>query len=624
MDTDPNPNPNSYCNSYYSFSRFSTREVYIGDVPMGAGHPVRVQSMTSVPSGDVVSTVRQILDLYRAGCEYVRLAVPGLREAEHLPEIMKSVRSLGCPVPLIADVHYLPGVAELAARSVEKVRINPGNFTDRPGSGRQDRSDRQYREALERVEERLIPLINICRRERTALRIGANHGSLAPRILYRYGGTPEGLVESVLEFARICVRQSFFNVVVSLKASDVGLMVRSNRLLVHAMMKEGMNWPVHLGVTEAGDEDEGRIRSAAGIGSLLLDGIGDTIRVSLTEDPVREIPVARDLLSSITTGRLLDQVADGEPPWFSPFQEPKASVPADASKPVVIASAEEKDLAGFRAKGLQLLPDYFVHPASQGALLKTEFSSGKVTGRRAGRIIPCASSHNGDSQQDDLLLMTLSPSQEGLGLPVWGAPAGKGAGLILDAGYGYAGTAHLTRRICRQVHQAGINIPVILKISPGKEKREVFLVKSSAIAGSLLTDHLITGLWLDSAPSDAGWLTELSFGILQATGARLTRTVFIACPSCGRTTFDIQSVLKRVKERTSHLVGLKIAVMGCMVNGPGEMAGAEWGYVGSGKNRVTIYRGNHPVLKNIPEKNAVDELVRLIRESGEWHEPETV
>lgn len=554
-----------YCENVTCFVRFKTREILIGDVPLGGKNPVRIQSMTNTNTNDIDATVAQTIRLADAGCEYVRITAQGVKEAENLEVIRQKLRSLDYHVPLIADVHFNPHVAEIAARYVEKVRINPGNYTDKKKTT--GYSSGEYDLEIEKIREKLTPLIYICKQYDTVLRIGSNHGSLSGRILDRYGDTPEGMVEAALEFIRICREKDFHKLVISMKSSNVKVMVESTRLLVNRMMAEGMDYPVHLGVTEAGDGEDGRIKSAAGIGSLLEDGIGDTLRVSLTEDPEAEIPVAGMLADYYAKRTKSSAKPKAHSLPYNPFSFQRREVRPVSNigggfPPLIITCREDlKNFTNVCFKTISSLADLRKNSLSDRRNKNTVF------------IISSAK-----------------------------------AGIKKE------------RRLIIEMMNSGTDVPVIIKRKYNCAA-EVLVIRASADYGSLLTDGLIDGMWID-APRifSSEKREELSLGILQATGARISKAEFISCPSCGRTTYDIQKSLKNIKARTSHLKGLKIGVMGCIVNGPGEMADAHYGYVGSGKGKITLYKGKKVVRKNIDEAFAVEELVELIKNNGDWQE----
>jgi len=490
--------------------------------------------MTNTDTMDLASTLNQCSLLIEAGCELIRITAQGLREAKQLEEIKNELIKRGHEVPLIADIHFNPKAAELAAGIVEKVRINPGNYVDRKGSAPKVYSDSEYREELERIAERIQPLISICKKNNTAIRIGVNHGSLSERVMNRYGDTPAGMVESAIEFASICAQLGFEKLVLSMKSSDVKQMIYANRLLVQRMISEGMDFPIHLGVTEAGDGEDGRIKSAAGIGALLADGIGDTIRVSLTEDPVAEIPVAMMISSQFAERRKAGDVNDKTDVF---------SLPTSYKRHL-------KD--SFQGIGAEYVP------VVSGELTDDIIRSGQV----------------------NIIQAETTPLLEEV------------------------------KNDCR---------PLILKINEGGRSIDEIIINSSSILSKLMVDGYGDGIWID-AGVDPVHLNEIELGILQALHLRISKTEYIACPSCGRTQFNLLEVLDKIRQKTAHLKGLKIGVMGCIVNGPGEMADAHYGYVGSGNGKITLYKGKEVIMKNIDENLALDTLISLIKENGDWIE----
>ncbi|MBP6978177.1 MAG: (E)-4-hydroxy-3-methylbut-2-enyl-diphosphate synthase [Lentimicrobiaceae bacterium] len=535
---------------------------------MGGNHPVRIQSMTSVPTMDTQLTVEQVMRMITAGCEYVRITTRNVREAENLLSIKRELKNNGCDVPLIADVHFNPSVAEMAARIVEKVRINPGNYLPEE-TGLLHASEAEIKDC---IRNRLLPLIRICKENGTALRIGSNHGSLSGRIVARYGDTPLGMVESALEFARICREENFNELVISMKSSNTRVMIYSNRLLVQRMKEEGMNYPIHLGVTEAGDGEDGRIKSAVGIGTLLREGIGDTIRVSLTEEPELEIPVARMIL----------QVSCQE---LCPAKRSEAGS----------AVPPRRDL---RFAPISSLIEY-----SRRKTLQV----GEVGGTRVP-IVATAEPIPGN-------IFTARPGKltEELISKLKNDPS---AVLVAESDVDSGHSAH--RALFKQLNEIQCLTPVIIKVHYPRMDSQELLIRSSIDFGSYLIDGLGDGIWIDAEGQSRDFINPLSYGILQGSRCRFSKTEFIACPSCGRTLFNIQDTLHRIKERMGHLQNLKIAVMGCIVNGPGEMADADYGYVGAGFGKVTLYKGNTIVRKNVDEKDALGALEDLIRSNGDW------
>ena len=550
--------------------RFLTREVRLGDLPMGGNNPLRVQSMTNTDTNDTESTVRQCVQLAEAGCEIVRITAQGVSEAKNLLEISKTLRAKGCKIPLIADIHFQPKAAEIAAGIVEKVRINPGNYYDRNNFLLAEYTEKQYNLELEHVADKLSPLVSICKRNGTVLRIGSNHGSLSKRIIARYGDTPAGMVESALEFARICRGEGFHDLVLSMKSSNVRVMVQSTRLLVQKMLEEKMDYPIHLGVTEAGDGEDGIIKSASGIGALLIDGIGDTIRVSLTGDPVKEIPVAKEIVKRFTSGE------------------------------------KRSDLGGKWSGESGTLTDEGLNSLRFGQMLDP-FSYKRRTGMTAG----CFGGNNP--------VQVLVSHENELNLVDETGTVGE---TISKENLVHI---HILRGSPREMRLEAIKLlmtrsakPIILKNAYLTKDTLEFQVNAAIDAGSLLIDSIGDGLSLEAPELNKEWESRTAFGILQATRTRITRMEFISCPSCGRTQFDIESALKKVKQATSHLKGLKIAVMGCIVNGPGEMADADYGYVGAGRGRITLYKGREVMKRNLPEMEAIEALIGLIRSSGDW------
>ncbi len=573
---------------------YITKEVHIGSVPVGGFNPIRIQSMTSTNTMDTKATVAQSIRMIEAGCEYVRITAPGVKEAENLANIKRELKNKGYSTPLIADIHYQPKAAEIAARIVEKVRVNPGNYVDRK-RGRFQFTESEYLAELEKIREKIKPLISICKDHGTVMRIGSNHGSISERILLKYGNTPAGMVESALEFVRICEDLDYYNLVLSMKASNVKVMVQANRLLVKKMMEEGMNYPIHLGVTEAGDAEDGRIKSAAGIGSLLIDGIGDTIRVSLTEDPEFEIPVAKQIVQSsgfrvqgsdIPIDKSYDNINSSFDPYiYTRRRTRKQGMIGDTQPPVVIINENNYDNHTIDES---FAPDYLF---TQDFRLKTK--DGNYIDSEIKEININLSDIDELINVNDSILI-LKSEQE--------IPIQKTKGVIENL-----------------INKKTVS-PVILKRVYSGLSKDEFLLKATADCAYLLVDGLIDGLWLEADNIDQRDICETAFGILQATGARISKAEFIACPSCGRTQFRIQDALQKIKERTHHLKGIKIGVMGCCVNGPGEMADADYGYVGAGKAKITLYKSNQIVTQGINENEAVDELIKLIKADGNWIE----
>lgn len=550
----------------FNYKRRSTWPVRVGRVELGGSNPIRLQSMTSTSTMDSEGSVAQIKRIVDAGGEIVRLTAQGVREAENLADIEARLRAEGVDTPLVADIHFNPRAAFAAASRVEKVRINPGNFVD-PGRvfKKIDYTDEEYAAEIEKIEEGLVPLLDICREHSTALRIGVNHGSLSDRIMSRYGDTPAGMVESAMEFLRVCLKHDFRDVVISIKASNVGVMVETMRRLVAAMDAEDMHFPLHLGVTEAGDAEDGRIKSAVGIGSLLADGIGDTIRVSLSEEPECEIPVARAITDFIGT------LKDGG-------EVRPAEIPAGYD---IYAPVRRKSLWAGRLPqvvGLDMSAD-----ALDGALhLRAE-----------------------DGLSDETAAALAAEPERTVVLESADANAiGQMKSLMF---------AMMNR---------GLENPVIIRRDYGDAEEDRLIIAASIELGAMLLAGFADGIWIDSARLDRERLNAITLNILQATRLRISKTEFISCPGCGRTLYDLQSTLRDIKAATSHLKGLKIGVMGCIVNGPGEMADADYGYVGAGVGRISLYKGKECIEKNIPAEDAIAHLVELIKANGDWREVE--
>jgi (E)-4-hydroxy-3-methylbut-2-enyl-diphosphate synthase len=564
---------NQFIENPYNYQRFKTRIVKIGNTALGGDNPIRIQSMTNTDTMNTDATVAQSIRMIEAGCEYVRITAPGVKEAENLANIKNELLKKGYQTPLIADIHFNPKTAEIAASIVEKVRINPGNYVDR-NTGKFEFTDKEYQEELVRIAERIFPLIEICKKNQTAIRIGTNHGSLSNRIINRYGDTPKGMVESAMEFIRILNGFDFNNLVLSMKSSNVKVMIASTRLLVAKMKEEGFNYPIHLGVTEAGDAEDGRIKSAAGIGALLHDGIGDTIRVSLTEDPEFELPVARKIIDFYNKTVVEDKSETSVFP-VNPFQYSRR-------KSLLIneiGSNQAVKIVG------DINADY-------------SFINNQLKNNTTVLPIDYVFIDNIEEFEIEILQKKLSDKI-----------------LVFDL---KTQNSFQERKLFSLLNKYQIVLPVIIKKTYNIADLELFQMKAAADFNALLVDGFVDGIWIENPNFDLGLITKTSFNILQACGVRISKTEFISCPSCGRTQFRIMDALKLIKERTSHLKGLKIAVMGCIVNGPGEMADAHYGYVGAGNGRITLYKGKEVVEKNIPENEALDKLIELIKANGDW------
>lgn len=621
--------------AFFNYSRRQTHEVQVGGTPLGGDNPIRVQSMTTTPTTDTEACVEQAERIIKAGGEYVRLTTQGVREAENLKNINARLREDGYMTPLVADVHFNPHVADVAALYAEKVRINPGNYVDPARTFKKlEYTDEEYAEELKKIEKQFVPFLNICKENHTAVRIGVNHGSLSDRIMSRYGDTPAGIVESCMEFLRICKREKFDNVVISIKASNTVVMVQSVRLLVEAMNKEEMDYPLHLGVTEAGEGEDGRIKSAVGIGALLCDGIGDTIRVSLSEEPEAEIPVARHLVDYITK-RTAHMPIPGNSfegfNWASPERRKTKAVGGIGGDnlPVVISSriaagangngqALQKETSGdatlqpdFLYVGTEMpaevLPEQkYIVDFDRYARLEGDktniypifpynavpFISGVKAdlkflvlpyGAASEEYIPCLKAH------PEVVVVSMSNHQNKLGEQ---------------------------RALLHEFMNEGIENPVVFcqMYSHSQEEKGDFQLEAAADMGALMFDGFTDGIWLmNNGTLSDDVIDATAFGILQAARLRTTKTEYISCPGCGRTLYDLRTTIARIKEATKDMKGLKIGIMGCIVNGPGEMADADYGYVGAGRGKISLYRRKECVEKNIPEEEAVEKLLQLIR-----------
>lgn len=549
-----------YTSNPFEYSRRISREVNIGGIPLGGSHPIRVQSMTNVPTIETEACAQQIVRMVRAGSEYVRLTTPRMEEAKNLINIKKRLKELHCEVPIVADVHFTPDVAEVAAGIVEKVRINPGNYTDRKII--REYTEQLYREALEKTADRLIPLLKICEQHCTALRIGTNHGSLSPRIVSRYGDTPMGMAMSAMEFIEICESYGFHHIVLSMKASNVRIMTESVRIVTAMMDTKGWNYPLHLGVTEAGNGTYGRIKSTAGILPLLYDGIGDTIRVSLTEAPENELPIARLMVQLATeirkeTTRASEDTIAYNPYRFSRRKGETAFLPHN-SKAFVISNWEGREKEDLSEADVRTLP---------------RIKSSDELPRAAPALVL-------DTASDESVLEI--------------------------------------RRFFNHLLQQKNSAAVIVRRHYEEQDWERFYAQATADFASLFIEGWGDGLWLSNPHFPDENLYRLSQQILQACGIRFAQAEYIACPSCGRTQYQIEKVLEEIRKRTSHLKNLKIGVMGCIVNGPGEMADADYGFVGCGGGKVSLYKGQKAVYQQIPQEKGIDKLIQLIKENGDW------
>lgn len=607
---------------YFNYSRRKSSTVRIGNTPLGGTNPIRIQSMANVSTMETDAAVQQAIRMIDAGAEYVRFTAQGEREARNLGVIRKQLKEAGYLTPLVADIHFNPRAADAAAEEVEKVRINPGNYVDKVKTfDLLEYTDEEYAAELQKIRDRFIPFLNICKAHGTAIRIGVNHGSLSDRIMSRYGDTPEGMVASCMEFLRICRDEDFSDVVISIKASNTVVMVKTVRLLVHTMELEDMHYPLHLGVTEAGDGEDGRIKSAVGIGSLLSDGIGDTIRVSLSEDPEAEIPVARKLVDYILEREGHTPIEATLAPGYNPISpETRLSRMVEGiggnSQPLVISDRSNGDFEFDRT----VLPDYIYIGKEDPDNLPDHFrllvdahfwkerpnaypyfiASEIETLKDYSAAIKFVRLTNHDLTDHAIELLKQDPSV-----------------VIILSTHNLNGVGS-QRAAMHRLMTAGCDAPVILHREYRETDMEALQLKAAADLGTLLLDGFGDGVMLHNEGDNTATIDNYMFAILQATRKRISKTEYISCPSCGRTLYDLQTTIARIKEATSHLKGLKIGIMGCIVNGPGEMADADYGYVGAGKNRISLYKGKECVLKNIPEEEAVQRLVQLIKDNGDW------
>ncbi len=662
-----------YCVSRSRSIRRHTREVKVGMVGVGSSNPLRIQSMTTTDTLDVEATAKQSIELAEAGCEIIRITAPNVRASTALGEIARKVREAGVDAPLVADIHFLPEAALEAAKHVEKVRINPGNYADRKKFAVREYSDAEYEKELERLEEAFSPLVERCKELGRSMRIGTNHGSLSDRILNRYGDTPRGMVESALEFVRIAEARGYGDMILSMKASNPKVMIEAYRLIAACMDKEGMSYPLHLGVTEAGDGEDARIKSAVGIGSLLLDGLGDTIRVSLTEDPVREIPVARELAQRIEKSWIQGSRKESEEPdeeidpfsyerrdcesidlghgvRLGPKEPPRVVVSID--RPVTKGEAIAQDLKDAQSsrpnapiEGIHLRIDtseewdhleklagktgasspFYVLEFGDGlaldatvnlpprALLYRSFSSGE--GDRLREFLAFGSTVDRllivGANSDDLRNGLAGVLKESKTRPISTIRSADEAGHVVAA----------YRDLASALHEHGLPLPLWIRFAPQPNDSPLGrLLDASILSGSLLCDGIGDLLGI-SGEENYGRARDRAYDLLQGSRARISKTEFVVCPSCGRTLFDLESTTQRVKESTGHLKGVTIAVMGCIVNGPGEMADADFGYVGTAPGKVDLYVGKQRVQSAIVEAEAVNNLVGLIKEEGKWIDP---
>jgi (E)-4-hydroxy-3-methylbut-2-enyl-diphosphate synthase len=611
-------------------SPYCSSVVLIGSIPLGGDHPIRIQSMTNTDTLDTNASVAQCIRIIEAGADYVRLTAQGTREAENLAKIKMELLKAGFETPLIADIHFNPAAAEVAAAIVEKVRINPGNYADKRASFKQiNLSDKAYLEELERIHSRLLPLINTALLNKTAIRVGVNHGSLSDRIMTMYGNTPAGMAISAMEFIKIFRAENFHNLVLSMKSSDTAVMIDATRTLVGMMTEEGYYYPMHLGVTEAGEGEDGRVRSAAGIGALLSEGIGDTIRVSLSEDPEKEIPVAKKLVEYFPRG-----IASSGPekPVSYKLHLEKPDILKHIKGPLVIAN-----MTSYVALNPEAYKDAgYTEDKKSGSLVKSDGAADLIITSNCPEVVPAQVSLVLPykiwlvNKKVERAYPLFSPEtyvenrvrHENLNLVLTGSHFNIAMMKRVDSKtsiiiftFNPEKERYATDKFMNALEENNLDFNIILNPVFNENRLEDLQIKAASFLGRYITDKRISGISIANKGSIGLKETNaLGFSILQCTETRITRTMFLSCPTCGRTKFDLQEAVKKVKEKTGHLKGLKIAVMGCIVNGPGEMAGADWGYVGAANGKVHIYKGTVPILKNVPEKVAAEELLRLIEE----------
>ena len=609
----------------FNYRRRSSSPVQVGDLQIGGDAPIRIQSMTTTNTNDTEACVEQAEKIIKAGGELVRLTTQGRREAENLKNINAQLRADGFNTPLVADVHFNANVADVAALYAEKVRVNPGNYVDPARVFKKiEYTDAEYADELKKLEDRFVPFLNICKEHHTAVRIGVNHGSLSDRIMSRYGDTPEGIVESCMEFLRICKKEQFDNVVISIKASNTVIMVRTVRLLVDEMDRNDMHYPLHLGVTEAGEGEDGRIKSAVGIGALLADGIGDTIRVSLSEEPEAEIPVARHLVDYITKreGHLMvPATASPDFNWLRPERRKTRAAGGigGSNVPVVIASLPNGQTPDAVEFGADTTPDYIYCGSSlpanrkEGQKYIVDFNA--YTGAKdTYPIFPYNATPFISSVKADVKFLVLqlgAPSEEYL------ACLKAHPEVVVIAVSNQQNKLGEQRALTHELWTNGLFNPVVFAqmYRHSAQEKPDFQLEAAADMGALMIDGLCDGIWLmNDGDINVRDIADTSFAILQAARLRTSKTEYISCPGCGRTLYDLRSTIAKIKAATAHMKGLKIGIMGCIVNGPGEMADADYGYVGAGPGKISLYKQKMCVEKAIPESEAVEHLLRFIEE----------
>ncbi len=638
----------SYCNSLTEYSRRITQPVMVGDLGIGSDFPIRIQSMTTVDTMDTAGSVAQSIRMIESGCELIRITAPSVKEAQNLENIRQDLRKAGFNTPLVADIHFTPNAAELAARIVEKVRINPGNYADKKRFEHIDYTDASYASELQRIRDRFLPLVRLCKEYGTAMRIGTNHGSLSDRILSRYGDTPAGMVESALEFLKICEDENYYNVVLSMKSSNPQVMVHAYRLLSQRLDEEGLKpYPLHLGVTEAGEGEDGRIKSSMGIGTLLEDGLGDTVRVSLTEDPEFEAPVAEALVKRYFVRNDNYPVPEADTAALHPFRYQKRTTVevgnlGGSNVPRVIAdySAFEnvtvEDLRNIGHFYLPLPDKWKMNDLGADFIYSGGRPISFMLPNGLKEILDAAVWAEQPDRVNKLPLFTFREYTSAvqthpeinfvrIDASEWGntnlEEISKMKNTVLLLHSSRPNSFQEFRSVLSALAGAEIRLPVVFGRNYAGESLEDVQLKASTDIGGAFLEGFGDGLVL-SGVEDTRAVNSLAFGILQAARTRISKTEYISCPSCGRTLFDLQETTAMIRKRTDHLKGIKIGIMGCIVNGPGEMADADYGYVGIGKDKISLYRGQQVVKRSVSSLNAVDELINLIREDGNWIEPE--
>ena len=627
-----------YCRSLINYKRWVTRSVKVGNIEIGGDNPIRVQSMTTTDTMDTEATIDQSIRMIKAGCEIVRITAPSNRDAENLKNIKEGLLKRGYKTPIVADIHFTPSAAEIAAKIVDKVRINPGNYVDRKKFKTYDYSEDSYKKEIDRIKKKFLPLLKICKENKTALRIGTNHGSLSDRIMSHYGDTPNGMVESAMEFLRIANEANFHDIILSMKASNTHVMVQAYRLLVKSMVDENMNYPLHLGVTEAGEAEDGRIKSAVGIGSLLEDGLGDTIRVSLTEEPELEIPVCKMILKQY------DNKDNSRPDYpeikkidYDPFFYRKRRTNkilniGGGEVPVIIGNLSKlkeikhSDLGQFGYLYSEKSDKWHISDLAVDFLfigqntinfeipgtLKIIYKNSSFSKENYYRLY----SYDELSQINPKMVSFLECNLKD---KFYEKIINHPNCIIVLNSSSKQNLAQL-RKVFIDCMKLEIKNPIIIRRNYGSMGDDKFLLKSATDVGGLQIDGFGDGVWFDRV-SNFNFTNETAFGILQASRTRISKTEYISCPSCGRTLFDLQETTAKIRSKTSHLKGLKIGIMGCIVNGPGEMADADYGYVGTGTGKISLYKGQDVVKKHIDSDKAVDALIKIIKDNKDWVEP---